>query len=58
MMIKITRKQLLNTKGKFKPIILNTLVNETTKPKLDTFIVRVASFLTNKEGSNERPKNR
>ena len=56
MKIKITRAQLLNTKGKFKPVDLKTILDVKTKPKLDAFIVRVASFLTNKEDSNERPK--
>jgi hypothetical protein len=55
--IKITRAQLLNTKGNFKPVDLKPLVNAIVKPKLDTFILRVASFLINKEDSNEGPKN-
>jgi hypothetical protein len=56
MKIKITRSQLLNTKGKFKPEDLKPILDVKTKPKLDAFIVRVASFLNNKEDSNERPK--
>jgi hypothetical protein len=54
MKIRITRKQLLNTKGKFKPVDLKPLLNEANKTKLDTFMIRVSSFLSQKEGSNER----
>jgi len=54
MKIRITRKQLLNTKGKFKPIDLKPLLNENNKTKLDTFMIRVSSFLSQKENSDER----
>jgi hypothetical protein len=58
MKIRITRKQLLNTKGKFNPVDLKPLLNDVNKTKLDTFIVRVSSFLSQKEGSDERTEDR
>jgi hypothetical protein len=58
MKIRITRKQLLNTKGKFNPVDLKPLLNEVNKTKLDTFIVRVSSFLSQKEVSDERTEDR